>query len=123
MKKCITLMLALAAVVVFILPAFCQEDITEIKDPAFQTLKRPAVPFMHDEHNEKAGLDGCLPCHHEGMENGEFVEGDPAKCADCHEVAPTDDSTDLKTAYHQQCIQCHEDAAKGPVACGECHVK
>ncbi|WP_147822553.1 acidic tetraheme cytochrome c3 TmcA [Salidesulfovibrio onnuriiensis] len=123
MKKTITLLLAFAAVVVFILPAFCQEDIKELKNPAFQKAERPAVPFMHDEHNEKAGLDGCLPCHHEGKENGELVEGDPVACADCHEAAPADGSMDLKTAYHKQCIQCHEDAAKGPVACGECHVK
>lgn len=123
MKKCITIMLALAVVTVFILPAFSQEDIKELKDPAFETFKRPAVPFMHDEHNEKAGLDGCLPCHHDGMEDGEFVEADPMKCSDCHEAKPTDGSMNLKMAYHKQCIQCHEDVKKGPVACGECHVK
>lgn len=123
MRKCITIMLALATVVVFILPAFSQEDITELNDPAFTVSKRPAVPFMHDEHNEKAGLDGCLPCHHEGKEDGELIEGDPVKCSDCHEVASTDGPMDLKTAYHKQCIQCHEEMAKGPVACGECHVK
>lgn len=121
MKKCISLMLACAAVVVFMLPAFSQEDIKELKDPAFENPKRPAVPFMHDEHNEKADLDGCLPCHHEGFENGELIEGDPMPCADCHDA--DDEEFDLKTAYHKQCIQCHEDQDQGPVACGECHVK
>lgn len=123
MKKCITILLAVAAVLVFILPAFSQEDITEIKDPSFAKLQRPAVPFMHDEHNEKAGIDGCLPCHHEGKEDGELVEGDPVTCVDCHDVKTTDGSMNLKDAYHKQCITCHENGKKGPVACGECHVK
>lgn len=123
MRKATTIVLALAAVMLFVLPAFCQEDITEIKNPAFLKLERPAVPFMHDGHNEKAGLDGCLPCHHEGIEDGEFIEGDPMPCSECHEAKPTDGSMSLKEAYHKQCIQCHEDKKAGPVACGECHVK
>jgi hypothetical protein len=26
-------------------------------------------------------------------------------------------------AYHKQCKDCHVEMKKGPVACGECHVK
>ncbi|WP_243545332.1 acidic tetraheme cytochrome c3 TmcA [Pseudodesulfovibrio tunisiensis] len=120
-RKTIISMLAVALVCIFFLPAFSQEDIKQLADPAFEQPQRPAVPFMHDEHNEKAGLDGCLPCHHEGKENGELVEGDPVPCAECHSVEGDGDVLPLMLAYHKQCGDCHAAEKKGPLACGECH--
>ncbi|MDD4951313.1 MAG: cytochrome c3 family protein, partial [Desulfovibrionaceae bacterium] len=91
-----------------------------LADPAFGQAQRPAAVFDHDAHNEKAAIDGCLPCHHQGVEEGRFVEGDPVKCADCHEVK-TAEGTPLMLAYHKQCEDCHLEKKKGPVTCGECH--
>lgn len=101
-----------------------QDDLKEIKDEAaFGTLQRPAVPFDHNAHNEKAKIDDCGTCHH-GGENGHLdpnatSEGTP--CSECHKVKPTDKTTSLMRAFHKQCISCHTAQKKGPVACGECH--
>jgi hypothetical protein len=123
MKKIIPALLAMVLVGVFMLPAFGQEDIVSIKDPAFTDAKRPAAVFHHDAHNEKAGIFDCTPCHHEGIEDGQFIEGDPEnKCSDCHSVEKGD-GTPLKLAYHKMCIECHKEKKAGPVACGQCHVK
>lgn len=104
-------------------PAFSQEDIKQILNPAFETHKRPAVVFEHDAHNEMAGLEECLPCHHEDYEDGQFIEGDFLNCADCHYVEKEEGVTPLKLAYHRQCIDCHKERGAGPVSCGNCHVK
>ena len=29
--------------------------------------------------------------------------------------------TALTSAYHKQCISCHKEKGKGPIACGQCH--
>lgn len=124
MKKIIPALLAMVLVLVFLLPAFGQEDIVVLQDPAFTTPKRPAAVFKHDEHNELAQIEDCTPCHHEDVdEEGVFIEGDPEnKCSDCHSVEKGD-GTPLKLAYHKMCIDCHKEKKAGPVACGQCHVK
>ena len=40
-----------------------------LKSDAFESHRRPAVPFDHDAHNERAKIEDCLICHH-GGENG-----------------------------------------------------
>lgn len=112
-----------------LLPAFlamAQDDLKEIKSEAFGKLQRPAVAFDHNAHNEKAQIEDCLACHHSG-ENGvqdktTGSEGTP--CSECHKVKPADKkATSLMRAYHKQCINCHTEKKKGPLACGECHVR
>lgn len=122
MKKYTIITVLMAALLCVVsVAAYAQEDIKELAFPAFQNPERPAAVFMHDEHNEKAGLDGCLPCHHAGIENGEFVEGDPAPCADCHSVEGDGKTLPLMLASHKLCGDCHAKMKKGPLACGECH--
>ena len=117
-----------AATVLYFLPAvtpvYSQGDITELTSDAFAPLQRAPAVFAHDEHNEKAGLEECYVCHHMDGKNpdpNDTSEGTP--CADCHQVEPDDGTTSLLDAYHMQCKNCHEQKQKGPVACGECHVK
>ncbi len=92
---------------------------------AFGPMERPAVPFMHDEHNEKAELDDCAACHHV-YDNGKLVEDEDSigtACADCHDLDDDGSQPGLRKAYHGQCKGCHEIEGKGPVACGECHTR
>lgn len=120
--------LVVAATAVFLLPAasvFSQEDMTELKPEAFKSFERPPSVFVHDAHNEKAGIeDDCYLCHHmdgSAPDPDDTSEGTP--CSDCHELSPEDGTTALMDAYHTQCKRCHVTEKKGPVACGECHVK
>lgn len=134
-SKLVKLLVALAttvAVLAFFLPmAFTEESgamIEEISTDWFANPERPAVPFMHDAHNEAAGIgtfDDCKTCHHygEGCELEEGAESPGTPCADCHpESGGEACRPELMEAYHQLCWGCHEDKG-GPVACGECHVK
>lgn len=62
----------------------------------------------------------CASCHHESP-----MDEDPPSCARCH-GEPFDERTPgkpgLKSAYHLQCIGCHQDMNIGnPRDCSECH--
>lgn len=126
--KLLAFMAVIAAlVVVYMAPmAFSQDDMTVVPVDAFSKLERPQVAFEHDAHNEKAELDDCVICHHSMTDDGKrdlenSSEGET--CESCHPVNPDNDKTPLRLAYHKQCMTCHKDAVKGPVACGECHQK
>jgi hypothetical protein len=126
-KLAASLLTIIALVIAYMAPvAFSQDDMTHVPVDAFGKLQRPQVAFEHDLHNEKAGLEDCVVCHHgktdDGKQDLEYSsEGEP--CSSCHEVDRTDDGTPLMRAYHRQCITCHENEGKGPVVCGECHAK
>lgn len=93
-----------------------------LKSDAFESHRRPAVPFDHDAHNERAKIEDCLICHH-GGENGVIdpeVGSEGTPCSECHEVNASG-RTPLMRAYHKQCIECHRDLNKGPTTCGGCH--
>lgn len=126
MKKIIILLVALAACLVWILPALSQDDVMVLGGEAdgFAMPQRSAVAFSHAAHGEYAGVENCLPCHHTGVENGAFIEGDDyaAKCADCHTGGGKPGLDDLTDKFHKQCMGCHTAQGKGPTACGECHV-
>jgi hypothetical protein len=124
MKRCLPILIV-AVILTFSQLASSQEDMTVIAPDAFGKLTRPAATFVHDQHNEKAGVEDCVLCHHggsDGVQDPEFsTEGIP--CADCHAVQPDKGTTGLSKAYHLQCISCHEQSGKGPLACGQCHVR
>lgn len=122
MKICVPVLImamALACATV----AFSQEDMKVIAPDAFGKLTRPASAFVHDQHNEKAGVEDCVICHHGGTDGKKDTsassEGTP--CSDCHAVKAGKDRTSLNRAYHRQCITCHQEKGKGPMACGQCH--
>jgi len=123
--------LALSIAIVFVATAcivisgFSQEDITKVRDSAFGIRMRGDVPFNHEEHNEKAGIDDCTECHHVWDENGAKLEGESSEdreCSECH-LAEGKSRMDLMRAYHLNCKGCHEAQNAGPVMCGECHQK
>jgi len=115
---------AAALLVLLAVSAWAQPE-GPLEVDAFGAMERPAVPFMHDEHNEKAGVDDCAACHHV-YDNGQLVEDEDSigtACADCHDLDDNGSQPGLRKAYHGQCKGCHETEGKGPVACGQCHVR
>ena len=105
------------------LPALSQDDVETVRDPAFARHRRPPAVFLHDEHNEKAGIEDCAICHHV-YENGVKLEDETSedqKCSECHLPTDARDTMPLVGTYHNRCQNCHIEQKKGPVMCGECH--
>ncbi len=104
-----------------------QEEIERMDTSTFETPRRPGAVFAHDDHNEAAGLeDNCAICHHV-YENGKLVEDESSEdspCSECHGIsAGPENGISLVNAFHKRCRDCHFDAGKGPVLCGQCHRK
>ncbi len=76
------------------------------------------VYFSHYNHSEMSSIaGGCEICHHYNP------PGRIAPCSACHEVnrLRTDISKpDLKGAFHQQCLGCHDKWSERK-ACSYCH--
>lgn len=100
-----------------------QEDIKTLSDPGFEKARRSAVPFMHDQHNDKAKIADCKVCHHLYVKGKLDPSGDSAgtKCSECHDAKGSKGAMPLMRAYHRQCESCHAEKGAGPAACGECH--
>lgn len=115
---------AAMATFLFIATAYSQDDIVKLDDPAFEGGQRTPAVFMHDDHNDKAEIYDCAVCHHVYDKDGKRVEDEDSvgqSCSDCHALESKGNTPGLMLAYHKQCKTCHEEQAKGPVACGECH--
>ncbi len=123
-RLCSLIALAVVMGLLTITPVFSQEQPATLAPKALRPLTRPAASFQHDAHNEKAGLNDCVVCHHAGK-NGVIVPGESSEGTDCAECHPKDAKTghSLINAFHQQCKGCHEKQGKGPITCGECHVR
>jgi len=126
-KKALVISVAIAfiATAMTVITGFSQEDVRNVRDSAFNIRMRTAVPFNHEEHNEKAAIDDCTECHHIFDENGTKLEDESSEdqeCSECH-MANGKSRMDLMRAYHLNCKGCHEDRNAGPVMCGECHDK
>jgi len=124
-RTIVTLVLAGLLTVLFIGAAQSQDDIVELKAEAFLKHTRPAAVFKHDEHNEKAELQDCNICHHVYKDGKLMADEDSVgtPCADCHGLKANGRQPGLMAAYHKMCKGCHEAKGKGPLACGQCHVK
>ena len=126
MKKHLLLFLILPAILVFLIcPALSQEDMEVIEDEGLQKRQRPAAVFKHDEHNETAEIEACNECHHI-YENGERLEDESSedqRCSECHGENSSDNQPGLIKAFHLNCKGCHKVKMKGPIMCGQCHVR
>ena len=126
MKTVSLIILTLLIGVVLVLnTAWSQEDMTAVDNAAFDNPQRTPSVFAHDEHNETAGIDDCTVCHHvyEDGELGEDESSEDQSCADCHDQEGSDDQPSLIKAFHANCKGCHQEQEKGPIMCGECHIK
>ena len=126
MKKRIAFILITPVLVgLFFLPVFSQEDMEMIDDDGFAKKQRPPVVFHHDEHNELAEIEECNECHHV-YENGHKVEDESSEdqsCSECHDEKGSDNQPGLRKAFHMKCKGCHLENKKGPIMCGQCHVR
>ncbi len=110
----------------FIIPASSQEDMQFVNVDAFGNSQRPPSVFEHDEHNELAQIESCNECHHLYDDNGNLLEDESSEdqsCSECHKLAASGKKLDLKKAFHMNCKGCHRQKKKGPVMCGQCHVR
>jgi hypothetical protein len=119
-------MIALVSFISLVPGAYGRQEVQRVDNSFFESPRRPAAIFDHDDHNEKAGLEECSQCHHVFDETGhqsEFDSSEDQACGDCHGL--TDDGVvpGLRKAYHLCCRECHLQMHKGPVVCAECHVK
>jgi hypothetical protein len=115
----------LIGIVLAITSAWSQDDMTVVDNSAFDNPQRPPSVFVHDEHNETAGIDDCAECHHV-YEDGKRVEDESSEgesCSDCHDLQGSGDQPSLIKAFHENCKGCHQEQGKGPIMCGECHIK
>ena len=125
MKKGIFLLIAPLLVGILLIPAFSQEDMEIIDDGGFTEKRRPAAVFRHDQHNELAEIEECNECHHV-YENGNKLEDESSEdqsCSDCHDENSSGKQPGLRKAFHKNCKGCHLENKKGPVMCGQCHVR
>lgn len=124
MTKRAVFVLGLVSVSVLILAsAWSQEDMTHVGRDDFTNPQRTASVFVHDEHNEAAGIEACNECHHL-YEDGNKVEDESSedqRCSDCHELNASGGQPALLKAFHTNCKGCHLEKAEGPILCGECH--
>jgi hypothetical protein len=112
-------------IVLAITPAWSQEDMTVVDNTAFDNPQRTPSVFVHDEHNETAGIDDCAACHHV-YADGQLVEDESSEdqsCSECHSLEGADGQPSLIKAFHTNCKGCHQEQEKGPILCGECHKK
>ncbi len=105
--------------------ALAQEDMVVIDNSVFEDPQRPPAVFKHDEHNELAQIEECNECHHV-YEDGKRLEDESSedqRCADCHELQDVGSKPGLVKAFHTNCKNCHREQKRGPLMCGQCHVR
>jgi len=126
MKKPLLIILIIPVLWVFlVLPGLSQEEMEVIEDDGFLKRQRPPAVFKHDDHNELAEIETCNECHHI-YDNGEKLEDESSEdqlCSECHTEKPSDNQPGLKKAFHLNCKGCHQAKKKGPIMCGQCHVR
>lgn len=99
------------------------EECMNIDEAVFAKNTRPFVCFVHDEHNENAGIEECYVCHHL-YEDGKLLKGETSEdmaCSECHGVKDDPKHLKLIATYHDRCRSCHLEEKKGPVTCAGCH--
>jgi hypothetical protein len=125
-KKILLAFIFLALGLIFLISGHCQEDMRYVSADPFVKPRRPPAVFRHVEHNELAQIEECYVCHHVYDDNGQLVEDESSEdqsCADCHALARSGNSPALMKAYHANCKGCHKQKKKGPLMCGQCHVR
>ncbi|MCK5542159.1 MAG: cytochrome c3 family protein [Desulfobacterales bacterium] len=126
LKKCIYIVITILFVTAFY--TYSQEDShPTIDNTVFENPQRTQALFDHDSHNEKAELeDDCSICHHV-YENKKLIKDESSEdslCSECHFLKATpENSVPLRMAFHNRCKECHFESNKGPVLCGECHIR
>ncbi|MCP4624432.1 MAG: cytochrome c3 family protein [bacterium] len=125
-KKILLVFIFSTLCLIFLISAHSQEDMRSVSADPFVKPRRPPAVFQHDEHNGQAGIEECHVCHHVYGENGKLVEDESSEdqsCSECHELARSGNKPALMKAFHANCKGCHKARKKGPLMCGQCHVR
>ena len=125
-KRILLIIVFSSACLIFLISAHSQEDMQHVSAEAFAKPRRPPAVFRHDAHNELAQVEGCSVCHHVYDDNGQLIEDESSEdqsCSDCHELARSGNKPALMKAFHANCKGCHQEKNKGPLMCGQCHVR
>ena len=74
----------------------------------------------HHPPEDESSLRACGDCHQGPLEEGVVLES----CLECHYEEDVVDTEITKKgdAFHDQCVQCHQEFEAGPVECSQCHV-
>ena len=74
----------------------------------------------HHPEDDESSLRACGDCHQGPLEEGVVLES----CLECHDQDEVEDTEITKKgdAFHDQCIQCHQEAEAGPEECSQCHI-
>lgn len=105
--------------------AHSQEQIPRLDNSEFENPKKVPSIFGHEDHNEAAAIEECNVCHHV-YENGKKLKDETSEdelCSECHKANSSGNTPSLMNAFHVRCKSCHMTKKKGPIMCGECHVK
>jgi len=124
-QRAVVMLVLVAFSTFFLVTAWSQESMKVVSSGAFAQPQRPAAVFPHDAHNENAQIDNCNECHHV-FQDGKLVEDESSedrRCSDCHGLEDAGRQPGLTKAFHLNCKGCHQAKKKGPVMCGECHVR
>jgi hypothetical protein len=126
MNKTAHLILATVTIsLLAIVTVYSQEDMTQVDNDVYRNPQRVSSVFNHEQHNEDAGIEECNECHHV-YEDGKKLEDESSedlRCSECHDFDASDNTPGLTKAYHGNCKGCHLQQKKGPIMCGECHVR
>ena len=117
----IKLLLVVLVLAAFVPLAHSQDDTFVLNHKELGKHQRPLVVFNHKLHSENK-LD-CTRCHHDFDAFLNNRGGEGQTCDSCHKNKADDGQPSLNDAFHMQCKTCHETMKKGPVTCGECHVR
>ena len=124
-KTSLYLLMTLMVSIALIVAVYSQEDMRFVDNGVFPNPQREPAVFNHEDHNETAGIEDCSECHHV-YEDGvllEYESSEDQMCSECHELNASGNTPGLMKAFHMNCKGCHLSQKKGPVMCGECHLK
>jgi hypothetical protein len=125
-KSAFVSVLMAAAVLLVLVTAYSQEDMTHVDNSVYHNPQRTPSVFNHEAHNEAAQIDDCSVCHHVYGDDGTKLEDESSEdllCSDCHGFEDEGRMPGLTQAFHSNCKGCHQKEKRGPIMCGECHVK
>lgn len=124
-RQILPLLVSVLVPLCMLMVAGAQENMTAVDNSVFGKPERTQAVFRHDSHNERAGIDACNECHHVYQDGKKLddASSEDKRCSDCHDLADAGRTPSLRKAFHFNCRGCHEKSAKGPVMCGECHLK